>query len=209
MREVWVRCSNQGGMNEALHGPWSPLVLLLTGMESARFLQICWEWGKKLHGNRMQNMHILCLWCVCSVKASVMWIYSVTVLLIWIKATVVHTWGACTAHSEWSHRIDVIWSQKLFIGCSSWNLLEALSGVLEEEIFSCIWLEQFEWGITATGAKLGLQIETKSRYKTNFKIRKKNFVENDRHTKINQIPPFWILPCVSCFHATTVPTVPW
>lgn len=181
-------------MKEALHGPWSPLVLLLTGMESARVLQICWEWGKKkLHGNRMQNMHILCLWCVCSVKASVMWICSVTVLLIWMKPTVVHTWGACTALSEWSHRIHVLWSQKLFIGCSSWNLLEALSGVLEEEIFSCSWLEQSEWGITASVAKLGLQIETKSRLKTHFK-KEKNFVENDRHTKINQIPLFEFYP---------------
>lgn len=40
--EGWVGCSNHWGRNEAPCGPWSPLVFLLAGMESARFLQIWW-----------------------------------------------------------------------------------------------------------------------------------------------------------------------
>lgn len=39
--EVWVRCQNQSGPNNAWHAPWSPLDILSTGMECAQFLQIC------------------------------------------------------------------------------------------------------------------------------------------------------------------------
>lgn len=63
--EGWVGCSNHWGRNGAPRGPWSPLVFLLAGMESARFLQIWWTETKTKNILTTQLRNMLYLWWVC------------------------------------------------------------------------------------------------------------------------------------------------
>lgn len=57
-------------------------------------------------------------------------------LLFSFETTVVQTWCSLTAVSQCGHGRHVLISQKLLIGFSGVDLLQTLSGVLEEEVLS-------------------------------------------------------------------------
>lgn len=73
----------------------------------------------------------------------------------------VQTWRELVTLSERGRGGHVIVSQELFSGGSTFDCLETLCGILEEEVLSTRWLEHSERFIVAVDTKSGLGINIK------------------------------------------------
>lgn len=163
--QMWLRCQEVG--NVAKDG-WrttqsAPLLLFLAGMESARFLQTWWKERKQM--------------CVKEKKKPL--------IIINCSGSITQTWCCVSALSEWEHGIHESLSQKLWIRCFSFNLLETFGGVLEEKVVSIFGLEQSEYGIIFIVSELGLD-------------RKSKINESEPHLKPS-LGIFWRYGFLVCF----------
>lgn len=80
----------------------------------------------------------------------------------------VQTWREVGTHSERGHGGHVVLFQELFSGGSTFDCLETLGGILEEEVLSTRWLEHSERVIVAVETKFGLGIKIKWKWQSGY-----------------------------------------
>lgn len=151
LREAWARCWNQPGTGYAPCTPVTSSSFVDRNgkcRSSPALLEIRKRKFKENNKGKWRMQHLTTL------ELAGMWKCLFT-------PAAVQTWREVGTNSERGRGGHVFVSQELFSGGSTFDCLETLCGILEEEVLSTRWLEHSERVIIAVDTKLGLGINIK------------------------------------------------